>query len=116
MWGLPGAYLYHVLIGARLWLPRKRQDAGREADGGVNFHLLLVPHRHVQRMDPSVLQGVRAPHIAMTTSSSAQFSSTSLPLPGDWATKVDSVTVGEWEVRCQRLCSLSPWRWLSMAL
>lgn len=50
-------YLYCVLIGARLWLPRKRQDARIEGDGDVNFYLLLVPHGHPQRVDPSVLQG-----------------------------------------------------------
>lgn len=50
-------YLYRVLIGARLWLPGKRQDAWIEGDGDVDFHLLLVPHRHPQRVDTSILQG-----------------------------------------------------------
>ena len=55
MWGV--SYLYCVLIGARLWLPRKRQDARIEGDGDVNFYLLQVPHRYPQRVDPSILQG-----------------------------------------------------------
>lgn len=62
-------YLYRVLIGARLWLPGKRQDAWIEGDGDMDFHLLLVPHRHAQRVDTSILQGGRVPYATMTTRS-----------------------------------------------
>ena len=49
-------HLYGVLIGSCLWLPRKCQDAGIECDGDMNVHFLLVPHRYLKHMNPSILQ------------------------------------------------------------
>lgn len=117
MWGLPGSYLYHVLIGARLWLPRKCQDAGIEGDGDVNFHLLLVPHRHVQCMDPSVLQGGEgAPHHHDNQVISTVFQHIPSP-PWGLGHKGRFCDCGGMGSKMpETLQPLSPWRRLSMAL